>query len=311
LYWYKRFIGKKKTAMMSRKTRKVFLVGLLIEVFALSVYFLNFEEEIPLPAEAEIVLENRESYKSLVPENLEYQELYPEPSFENLNMIGSVRIMGVSGRSTDERLYGMILRSLRFKNITNRVEKRYGLPENLLLAMIMQETGGVDLLPNSSDDGGLGLCHMQPYMATLFGLKTYQNCDKMVSKEHGLALRKLINNNNMNKKLLLQFDDRFHPILNLDAAGRMLAFYMKGKQTQPTPVQTAIYGYAGRYNYPEYYKRVKAYWKHLNDRDLIESIEEQFNEMNPNMKINGAAGNFKTYILVHQQQNRNYGLDNY
>jgi len=297
--------------MISKKTITVLLIGLLIEIIALGLYILGYEEEIPLGQKAEIELENREGYKTLIPENLTYSELYPEPSFENLNMIGSVEIIGVSGRTTDERLYGMILRSLRFKNITNRVEARYGLPENLLLAMIMQETGGVDLLPNSSDDGGLGLCHMQPYMAKLFGLKTYQDCDQMVSKEHGVALRKLINNNNMNKKLLLQFDDRFHPILNLDAAGRMLAFYMKGTQTQPTPVQTAIYGYAGRYNYPEYYKRVRTYWKHLNDRELIEEIEDKFNQMNPNLKINGTAGNFKAYILVHQQQNRNYGLDNY
>jgi hypothetical protein len=297
--------------MLDKKTAIILGLGFLLELFILFMFIKRKSEEIPLPKSAEIEFANRELYKTAVPKNLVYNEIYPEPNFENLNMLGNVHTMGVSGKNKEERLYGMILRTLRFKNITSRIEKRYGLPENLLLAMVMQETGGVDLLPNSSNDGGLGLCHMQPYMAKLFGLKTYQNCDKMVSTQHGLALRKLISNNNKNRKLLLTFDDRFHPILNLDAAARMLVYYLKGTQIQPTPVQTAIYGYAGRYNYPEYYTRVRQYWKHLNDKELIDKVEGEFNALNPDLKINGKPADFKKYLLIHQQQNRNYGLDFY
>lgn len=297
--------------MINKKTVIVFGLGLLVEVLFVLSFFIDNEEIIPLPKKALIEVKNREEYKTLKPENLEYSEKYAEPSFENLNMIGYVEEIGVRAKTTEERLYGMLLRTLRFRNITKKVEQKYGLPENLLLAMVMQESGGVDLLPNSSDDGGLGLCHMQPYMANLFSLKTYQNCAKMVSKSHGKALRKLIAINNQDKKLLLEFDDRFHPVLNLDAAGRMLAYYMNGTQTQDTPVQTAIYGYAGRYNYPEYYERVSSYLQKLNDKYLLFKVEKLFNEQNPNLKINGKPADFKAYILTHQQQNKNYGLDNY
>lgn len=299
--------------MINKKTAIVLGLGLFFEIlFALFLFAeTDVETDVLLPKQSLVELENREDYKTLKPQNLEYSEKYSEPSFENLQMIGSVSEIGVSAKTTKERLYGMILRTLRFKNITNKVEKKYGLPENLLLAMMMQESGGVDLLPNSSDDGGLGLCHMQPYMADLFGLKTYQNCTKMVSKKHGKALRELIGINNQDKKLLLKFDDRFHPILNLDAAGRMLAYYMNGPQTQNTAVKTAISGYAGRYNYPEYYKRVTDYREKLNDKYLIFRVEKLFNDKNLRLKINGKPADFKSYILTHQQQNRNYGLDNY
>lgn len=297
--------------MISKKTAIIFALGLLAEILAVIIIVAITKDDIPLTGESEIVLDNREDYKLIKPKNLTYKEIFPEPSFENLKMIGYVESIGVRAENSEMRLYGMILRSLRFKNITTKVEKKYGLPENLILAMVMQESGGVDLLPNSSDDGGLGLCHMQPYMANLFNLKTYQNCKKMVSREHGRALRQLISDNNMDKKLLLEFDDRFHPILNLDAAGRMLAYYMNGPQTQNSPVKTAIYGYAGRINYPEYYKRVKEYWKKLNDRNIIKKVEAEFNNLNPFLRINGKDADFNGYILTHQQQNRNYGLDKY
>ncbi len=297
--------------MINKKTAFVFVLALLIEILAVYIFITIKQDDFPLPGKGQVVVDNREDYKLLKPKNLQYKEIFHEPSFENLEMIGSTNTGGVSATSDELRLYGMILRALRFKNITRRVEEKYGLPENLILAMVMQESGGVDLLPNSSDDGGLGLCHMQPYMAHLFGLKTYQNCQEMVSVWHGKTLRKLIKDNNHNKKLLLQFDDRFHPILNLDAAGRMLAFYMTGPQIESGPIKTALYGYAGRYNYPKYLERVKTYWKKLNDKSIIDEVENTFNEINPNLKINGKPADFETYILIHQQQNRNYGLDSY
>ena len=205
----------------------------------------------------------------------------------------------------------MILRSLRFKNITDAVEKKYKLPENLLLAMIIHESGGVDLLPNSSDDGGIGLIHMQPMLAKQFGLETYKNCKKLVSKKHGKELRKLIIKNKYDRKKLIDYDDRFHPILNIDAAARMLVYYRSGKQTKNTPLKTAIYGYAGRYNYSKYYDNIVLYMEKLQDKDLLEAIEDDFNKQNKLLTINGKKADFDDYLDSHQKQNLNYGLNDY
>jgi len=238
---------------------------------------------------------------------LNYKERVKEPTFKQLDMLGEVKKGGVYG----QRLYGMILRSLRFKNITDAVEKKYKLPENVLLAMIMHESGGVDLLPNSSDDGGIGLIHMQPKLAKQFGLKTYKDCEKLVCKKHGKELRKLIVENKYDRKKLIEYDDRFHPILNIDAAARMLVYYRSGKQTKDSSLKTAIYGYAGRYNYKKYYDNIILYMAKLLDEGLSEDIEEDFNEQNKQLTINGKKADFNDYLKAHQRQNLNYGLNDY
>ncbi|MEN8121020.1 MAG: hypothetical protein ABFS35_11760 [Bacteroidota bacterium] len=236
-----------------------------------------------------------------------YKVIIKEPKFKNLKMLGTVKKTGVYGK----RMYGQILRGLRFQNITKKVEEKYHLPENLLLAMIIQESGGVDLLPNSIDDGGIGLIHMQPSLARKFGLKTYENCDKLVCKKHGKEIRQLIKKNNYDRKKLISYDDRFHPILNIDAAARMLVYYKMGYKTKDTPIKTAIYGYAGPYNYKKYYKNVSFYMQKLNDENLIDEIRNDFNMQNENLKINNKKGDFDLYIEAHQKQNINYGLKKY
>jgi len=250
--------------------------------------------------------DNREIYKLLKPK-CKYREIVQEPIFHNLNMIGDVSKNGVTG----DRLYGMILRTLRFKNISRKVEKKYQISENLILAMIMYESGGVDLLPNSSDDGGVGLCHMQPIVAQSFGLKTYRNCNKMVSKIHGIEIRKLIQKKNYDRKKLLQYDDRFHPLLNIDAVGRILSYYRAGMDVKGSPEKTAIWGYSGSKNYEKYYKAIVEFRNYLNDNDLIEKVRQEFNRRNPNLLINGVKANFDDYIYTHLQQNLNYGLSDY
>jgi len=236
-----------------------------------------------------------------------YNGKIPEPYFIDLNMLGKVKKEGVYG----QRLYGMILRSLRFKNITDKVEKKYKLPANLLLAMIMHESGGVDLLPNSSDDGGIGLIHMQPSLAKKFGLSTYKNCDKLVCKAHGSEIRKLIKENGSDRKRMILIDDRFHPIVNIDAAARMLVYYRSGAQLKETPLKTAIYGYAGKYNYEKYYNSIVLYISKLEDVEFLKAIETDFNSQNQQLKLNGFPCNFESYINAHQDQNYNYGLKDY
>jgi len=239
------------------------------------------------------------------PEKVGYQEVYPELRHRNVNMIGFVNKYGVQGSDFKETLYGKILRSLRFKNITDKVEKKYNLPENLILAMIMQETGGVDLLPNGRDDGGLGICHMQPCVARTFGLKTYEDNDKLVDFEYGKRLRELIDTHSADRKLLIKYDDRFNPVLNIEAVGRLLAAAYKGQY----PIQSAIRAYSGTKNFPTYYKNVCYYQEKLKDEKVIENVKEMFNERNRHFLLGDKKANFDIYIRYHQQQNVNYGLN--
>ena len=237
----------------------------------------------------------------LKPYDLGFTEIIPEKDMKRLNMLGGVNKSGVRS------IYGKMLRAIRFQNITEKVENRYNLPKNILLAMIMHESSGVDLLPNGSNDGGLGLCHMQPLLASQYGLKTYQNNKALRSVTHGKALRKLIFKHKHDRKKLIQFDDRFHPILNLDAAGRILAYHMRGNKH----ISVGVKGYAGSINYPSYWKRVKLYLKYLNNSQSYINIEKAFNAINPNLLIGGEKGDYKLYIKTHQDQNINYGLNEY
>ncbi|MBP9763490.1 MAG: hypothetical protein KBD10_01960, partial [Candidatus Pacebacteria bacterium] len=90
-------------------------------------------------------------FKKLRPD-LSYEKITPELKIENLNLLGKESKFGVDSHE------GKILRTLRFKNITDAIEDRYNLPSGVLMAMVMQESTGIDLLPNSSGDGGFGLC---------------------------------------------------------------------------------------------------------------------------------------------------------
>jgi len=246
------------------------------------------------------------------PKNFGYEAIIAEPNMTKLSMIGRVDKNGVQGSSATERLQGKLLRALRFQNITRKVEQKYGIRRNLILAMIMHETGGADLLPNGGDDGGLGLCHMQPKLATEFGLNTYQNCRDLRNKTHGRRLRSLIEKHKYDRKNLIQYDDRFHPILNIDAVGRMLQCYY-----HQTPIkglnrwQSAIYRYAGSYNYRKYWQQVEYYRKKLNDEAQIDAVRYKFNRKNPNFEINGKKGTFDKYLKAHRDQNINYGLNEY
>lgn len=247
----------------------------------------------------------RSAYKTIRP-SIHYTNIFSEPKMTNLVMIGKVGKYGVGGDD------GKLLRALRFKDIAAAVERRYNLPPHILLAMVAQESSGVDLLPNGQDDGGFGLCHMQPLLANQFGLKTYAGCKSMRCTKHGVVLRKIIERNKFDRKKVIQYDDRFHPILNLDAAARMLTFYVSGKRIAGLgPFRTALCRYAGKYNYRTYWSNVKRFMSKLEDPAYMAKIEKQFNKLNPRLTINGKKADFDSYMNACWQQQYNYGLTEY
>lgn len=260
------------------------------------------------------------TYKKLKP-SLYYTDSIPELQIHNLTMIGRVGRFGVDG------IKGKLLRALRFQNISDAVEERYNLPRHIILAMMMEESSGVDCLPNGLGDGGFGLCHMQSIVAKEFGLQVYQNCSAMVCNgtdprsckdskgrlfNHARDLKELIHKNESNRQTVIRYDERLSPVLNLDAVGRMLASHMDGRPIKGFgPLRTAIARYAGLYNYKDYWRDVRLNMKALANESLISEVEAEFNRLNPTLTINGESADFRRYIALSQNQNYNYGLAQY
>lgn len=235
-----------------------------------------------------------------------FTQKYADPKMQNLELPGLINKYGA------DDVCGKIIRVLRYQNITRAVEQKYNLPRNLLLAMIMEESTGVDMLPNAHDDGGIGLIHMQPALASDFGLATYGDCEKMRCKQHGKKLRDIIEDNNYDRKKIIRYDDRFHPVKNIDAAGRMIAYYMQGPTISDLgPMRCAIKRYAGKWNYKKYWNHVVKNMAYLNSKEVALEVEKRFNALNQKLLINKRPANFKEYIRVSQLQNFNYDLAKY
>jgi hypothetical protein len=265
-------------------------------------------------------------FKKIKPE-LSYQDRYVA-NIENLNYPDSV---GKYGASTHE---GKILRTLRYKNITDAVEERYNLPPGVLLAMIMEESTGVDLLPNARGDGGFGLSHMQGSVAREYGLKTFDNCNSLVCgpkkgsdgklrivgckdsdghyKNHGKALSDFMKNHADDRKTLVEADERLHILLNIDAAGRMLATGIAGPRINGLgSFRTAICRYAGKYNYEKYWADIKRNMRDVTDSNVINELADNFNTINRDLIINGKKSNFFDYMQSCYNENENYDLSIY
>ncbi len=239
---------------------------------------------------------------------LGFERIVPEAKFEGLSM------MGKPNKSSVGDIDGVILRVLRYQPISEAVEYRYCLPKGFILSILAQESQGAVWI-NGTDDGGAGHSHMQPSTARAFGLRVYGNATALVDHAHGRALRALIKEKHENMQDLIEYDDRFHPILNLDAVGRMLSIAMEQgppmhskKYTGTDPMQAAIFAYSGR---PEYWKRVIFFRDLLYSPSNIDRIRKRFNERNPHFTIDGKPGDFDKYLAVAWKSWDNFGLAKY
>ncbi|WP_026998910.1 hypothetical protein [Eisenibacter elegans] len=215
---------------------------------------------------------------------------------------------------------GKIIEALRYENISDAVEARYCLPPKIILAIMIQETRGQDCLPNvtgnySWGDGGFGLCHIQGVVGREYGLNTVCNdhCGEADSKfkcykharELGMAMTYL---DQCDMRKSIYRDDRLHPILNLDAVGRILA--RKGGD----PKEMVFHFRGGTWQQKNgYWKNVEQFRLQLISSWRRENIKQEFNELNKHMLIDGeyVDNPYEAYIAYHQAQNINYGLWNY
>ena len=193
-------------------SRRSFLIG------ALSAIFLGNEG---LFNESEASRKNgrRIDYPKLKIPRLGYTPRFHEPDMR-----------GIQLASNDTHI-GRVQRAARWRNISRAVEKRYNVPRDYLLGMICVESEGDPTQPNLGNDGGVGLIHMQPVVAASYGLRLIDNSKKLVDYRQGRKIDRTIDLHNGDLKDLIKLDDRFHPVMNIDAAGRMLADHYQRRKS--------------------------------------------------------------------------------
>lgn len=153
-----------------------------------------------------------------------------------------------------------VSKCLRRKPITDAVEDRYGIPRWLLMAMMAQEWMWDPTMPNlptkgyKYGDGWLGLIHIQAANAHDFGLKTLpRSTNKMADRIHWKAIIETIDNCNYDMSKLVEYDDRFHPVLAVDCAAR---FLMNCRNSVWNGTDDRIRAFA-KYSWREYSKIIK------------------------------------------------------
>ena len=142
----------------------------------------------------------------------------------------------------DSGISARIMRCLRWKPLTDEAEKKYGIPPNLLLAMMAQEGLWDPTLPNimnwktdektgkkkiTKSDWGLGLIHIQGANAEDYGLKVIQTKPwekNSRAMQDTILWKKILSlyEQTQDTNKLAQYDDRWNPVLAVDVAARFL-----------------------------------------------------------------------------------------
>jgi len=235
-------------------------------------------------------------------------ERYTPKTFTNLSLPPTYTISG------------KMLRAMRYENITKIIENRYCLPEGILMAMVMQETMGEDCLPNRSGshkwgDGGFGICHIQGIVGEEYGLNTVcdETCGEASSKykcyKHAKILGEAITyKDNCNPAKTFMRDDRLHPILNLDAVGRILA-----RKEGTIREKVEFYRGGTTAQREKYWNRVRQYHLNLMSPWRRNKVMKEFNVMNPNLMIGGkkVENTYYDWLQTWHDQNMNFGLWEY
>lgn len=287
--------------ILTRTQMKLLIAGVWV---AIGICGYNIYQNYPNIKHSIIKNENRPEsgknikkhfYASLGKPDLGYNQIYDEVDLSQIKL------------SRRGSYIGMIQRALRFQNITQAAEEKYyGIPKDILLGMACQESQADPTQPNGLGDSGLGFIHMQPQLSTHYGLKVIFDSRKLIDYEQGREINRLLKQENYDLKKLIKYDDRWHPIINIDAAARMIAdTYSRTKNWN-----TALKRYSGRPAY-QYGNKVLEFVNLLNDEDMLNKAKADFIKRNRNITLNGKQITLDDYIKIYQQQNYNYGLEEY
>ena len=233
-----------------------------------------------------------------------YYAKFGTPTLENRQIYNEPNLSGVrlAPQTTDT---GIVQRALRFRPITKTVEKKYGIKSNdVLLGMICVESFGNPLLPNLQRDGGLGLIHMNPPLTHRYGLKMITDSQKLRDRKQGEKIVQAIKAYNGDLRKLIELDDRFHPIKNIDAAARMLS----DEYATTCSWDKALERYSNRSQYDSW---VNGYVKKIHDHDFMRRVAADFESRNPGLRVEGNALTFDRYLETYRHVLKYYDLDRY
>ena len=205
-----------------------------------------------------------------------------------------------------------VMRCLRRKKLTDAAEQKYGIPSNLLLAMMAQEGMGDPTLPNilnwktdektgkrriTKSDWGLWLIHIQGVNAQDYGLKVLQttpgkpNSRNMKDIELGKKAVMLYEKT-QDTYTLAQHDERWNPVLAVDVAARFLrnCYETHGMNKWKDGWIFALNKYSGR-SRDDYAAKVISYWTLLDqyehgDKTQIPTFSKAINHL-----VNGHLSN--------------------
>jgi len=200
---------------------------------------------------------------------------------------------------------GRIQRVLRWQPIYNTVEKARGLRKNTLAGMIMQESYGDPVQPNMRDDGGLGLMHEQGTTAKAMGLDIHGDSKRASDRKHGRDLKKMLEECKYDPTCIHKFDERAHPIKNLDTGARIIVEGMiknDGKWEAGVEYFRAP-GKVGRNLTWKYMTQVKEWMGLLEDPAMLRKAAIDFEQRN--------GYSFKSYLSRWHEMSNNWGLNTY
>lgn len=182
-----------------------------------------------------------------------------------------------------ESKIGTLQRTERWKYLTDKYESLYGLPPFTLYSLIAHESYGDPLCINEND-GGAGLIHTQPATAKEMGLKVYQNCNAIRSKEHAKELVELIKKYG-NLDSLKKYDERFDSEKLLPKIAELIVKYYKRFNNWDAAIAAIHTGPNGVYKNGQLTKEARRYlrkiknWKKIRENLLPIAIED-FNKRN-------------------------------
>lgn len=240
------------------------------------------------------------------PIDLGYSEKYKEKSLH------------INHLPDKESFRWRVVRSIRWKPITDAVEARYKIPEWLILAMMSQEGYWDPTLPNLGNDGWLGLIHIQAVNAYQFWLKTLPRFTKrMRDKRHAHLINWIKEKHSNNLRELIRYDDRFHPIMAVDVAARFLMeHYKRAKRRNPSIPEHSLWDMALKwyswrpYSWRRgYWEKVRAYQAGITAKSYIASINAEFNTYGVSTEWKSMT--FAEYREHFRKMCENYELDKY
>ncbi len=173
---------------------------------------------------------------------------------------------------------GMIQRVERYRREATLVGKRYGIPPDILLAMGMQESGGDPLMENSEHDGGLGLLNIQGTTAQDYGLNTVSQSDKDNDPVLGERIHEMLEKCNYEIPCTSEYDDRTIPLVDLDAAARI----MRNAMGDSKDISIGVQAFRGgdRTTQEAYLRAVQKWYQVLKDSTTQARAAEAFRESN-------------------------------